>query len=59
MVQFYPGGRPKAVTGPARAADCHWPGQIVGPSPCPIGPSADERAVPGYARRRRTFTAIG
>jgi hypothetical protein len=44
MVQFYTGGRPKAVTGPARAAACHWPCQIVGPSPCPIGPSAHERA---------------
>ena len=50
MVQFYPGGRPKAVTGPARAAACHRPCQIAGLSPCPIGPSADERAVPGIMR---------
>jgi hypothetical protein len=39
MVQFYPGGRPKAVTGPPGQPLVIGHAQIVEPSPCPIGPA--------------------
>ena len=54
MVQFYPGSRPKAVPAPPGQPLVSGHAQLVGPSPCPIGPSADERSPWRYARRHRT-----
>ena len=46
---------PKAVTGPAQPAACHWPSLIVEPSPGPIGPAQVNAQVPGAMRGGTVF----